>query len=241
VIYFERMLILIKNQEKLFDEIYSSSGGETADSVSNVDFLNKIGKIDSPVLEIGCGRGYVINYLTQKGLDATGVELSEEAIRQAEKEYPGIKMIKSTNPNALPFEEEEFKTIVSFDVLEHFESVDVHLAEVKRVLKKGGIYAFQTPNILTNLPKEIIFRGSYRKAREFHPSVQTYSGLVNKLKRNGFECAFYKMPLISPEKFEALKRRSFGWKVAVNILASIPQNQIPFALRPNFWVVARKK
>lgn len=232
---------MIKNQEDLFDEIYSSSGGETADSITNVQFLNLIGKFQSPILEIGCGRGYVINHLTNKGYDAVGVELSEEAIKQAEKDYPKVKMIKSTDPNVLPFGNEHFSTVVSFDVLEHFESVDVHLTEVNRVLQKNGIYAFQTPNILTNLPKEIIFRGSYKKAREFHPSVQNYFGLISKLERNGFEAQFYKMPLISTEKFGALKNRSLGWKIAVNILASIPQKPIPFAMRPNFWVVARKK
>lgn len=231
---------MIKDQERLFDEIYASSGGEVADSFSNVTFLERIVNLHSPVLEIGCGTGFVIDYLTRNGFDATGIELSEEAIKQAHYHYPGVNILKATDPNVLPFTNESFNTIVSFDVLEHFESVDIHLKEVSRVLKKNGIYAFQTPNIITNLPKEIIFRGSYKKAREFHPSVQSYSGLIKKLKENGFEYDFHKMPLISPEKSGALKSRSFGWKVAASILSSLPQDKIPVSLRPNFWVAARK-
>jgi 2-polyprenyl-3-methyl-5-hydroxy-6-metoxy-1,4-benzoquinol methylase len=231
---------LVKDQELLFDEIYSSSGGETADSFSNIKFLESIPEVKGPVLEIGCGRGYVLSYLHKSGFEAVGIELSEEAIKQAEKDYPEIDIRKAIDPDRLPFEDAFFQTIVSFDVLEHFLSVDSHLKEVSRVLKVGGIYAFQTPNILTNLPKEIIFRGSYKKAREFHPSVQSYSGLRNKLKKNNFTYTFYKMPLISPEKFGVLKERSLGWKIAVNILKVIPQNTFPFRIRPNFWVVAKK-
>jgi 2-polyprenyl-3-methyl-5-hydroxy-6-metoxy-1,4-benzoquinol methylase len=232
---------LIKDQEQLFDEIYSATGGETADSETNVVFLKTVDAIQSPILEIGCGRGYVINYLTNNGYEATGIELSEEAIKQASIIYPKCKIIKTTDPNVLPFDNNTFQTVVSFDVLEHFDSVSSHLTEVKRVLKKNGIYAFQTPNILTNLPKEIIFRGSYKKAREFHPSVQNYYGLKRKLEENGFTTHFYKMPLISPEKYGALKARSVGWKIASSILHSLPQQLIPIPLRPNFWVVATKK
>lgn len=45
-----------------------------------------------------------------------------------------------------PFESATFDACVSNYVLEHVEHPDQHLAEVRRVLKLGGVYVFRTPN-----------------------------------------------------------------------------------------------
>lgn len=226
------------NQKQVFEEIYTTSI-ETGDTVSNVRFLEKAVVLRPPVLEIGAGRGYVLNWLYQKGIEATGLEISEEAIRCALQDFPGIQMMQYEG-RVLPFPAGSVETVISFDVLEHFPDVNAHLADVRRVLRPNGFYAFQTPNILTNLPKEIICRGGFKKAREFHPSVQSYYGLKQKLKRNGFAFTFVKMPLISSEKYEVLKTWGWGWRLAVTCLAKFPEGLVPFALRPNFWVVAQK-
>ena len=226
------------NQKQVFEEIYTT-GTETGDTVSNVRFLEKAVVLRPPVLEIGSGRGYVLNWLDQKGIEATGLEISEEAISCALHEYPEIQLMQYEG-SVLPFSAESFETVISFDVLEHFPDVNAHLADVRRVLRPNGFYAFQTPNILTNLPKEILYRGGLKKAREFHPSVQHYYGLKQKLKRNGFSFTFIKMPLISSEKYEVLKTWGWGWRLAVTCLAKFPEGLVPFALRPNFWVVAQK-
>ncbi len=48
--------------------------------------------------------------------------------------------------NTLPFEDNTFDTVLSDWVLEHVSEPDQFLREVHRVLKKGGVFLFRTPN-----------------------------------------------------------------------------------------------
>ena len=56
----------------------------------------------------------------------------------------------------LPFADQSFDTVLSFDVFEHIPDSDKHLREVRRVLKNGGQYLLQTPNKWTNIPFELL-------------------------------------------------------------------------------------
>ena len=48
---------------------------------------------------------------------------------------------------AFPFPDGSFDACVSNYVLEHVARPDIHLAEVRRVLVPGGVYAIRTPNL----------------------------------------------------------------------------------------------
>jgi SAM-dependent methyltransferase len=48
--------------------------------------------------------------------------------------------------NSLPFEDNTFDAVLSDWVLEHVSAPDQFLREVHRVLKKGGVFLFRTPN-----------------------------------------------------------------------------------------------
>src|ERR1700733_4488791 len=48
--------------------------------------------------------------------------------------------------NSLPFEDNIFDAVLSDWVLEHVSAPDQFLREVHRVLKKGGVFLFRTPN-----------------------------------------------------------------------------------------------
>jgi ubiquinone/menaquinone biosynthesis C-methylase UbiE len=48
--------------------------------------------------------------------------------------------------NALPFEDNTFDAVLCDWVLEHVSSPEQFLREVRRVLKKGGVFLFRTPN-----------------------------------------------------------------------------------------------
>lgn len=228
-----------KNTQKdIFNKIYKFDE-EEADSYTNIKFLEENVLLKPPILEIGCGKGFILEYFKEKSMEIAGVEISEEA----------VKFIKNKNMKVLiydgidlPFGNESFNIILSFDVLEHFDSIKKHLSEVFRTLKTKGIYTFQTPNKIINFPKEILFRGGIRNAKKFHPSVQTYCGLKNNLRNNGFDFKFIKnMPIISKEKYNSLCKKSRLWRFLAIILSKIPSKIIPMFLRPNFWVIAYKR
>jgi ubiquinone/menaquinone biosynthesis C-methylase UbiE len=49
--------------------------------------------------------------------------------------------------DALPFGDRSFDACVSNYVLEHVVNPEMHISEVARVLKPGGVYLFRTPNL----------------------------------------------------------------------------------------------
>ena len=90
------------------------------------------------VLDLGCGAG-MLALLKRKRVTLAGIDLSEEcALAARHNGYDYALAAKLTN---LPFPADSFDYVVSLDALGHigFEEKDAVLAEVKRVLKPGGV------------------------------------------------------------------------------------------------------
>lgn len=94
------------------------------------------------ILDAGCGPGAALLYLSFFG-DVTGVDISDEALKFARKRGK----VKKGDISSLPFEDESFDLVTSLDVLYHQWVKDNTRAlfEVKRVLKKGGIFLLREP------------------------------------------------------------------------------------------------
>ena len=56
-----------------------------------LDSLNLSGS-KKRLFELGCGNGSVANELSRRGWDVTGVDPSEEGIKQARMAYPELKL-----------------------------------------------------------------------------------------------------------------------------------------------------
>lgn len=99
------------------------------------------------VLDIGCGGGYLTNYLARKGHIVSGVDLSEKSLAIAKK-YDETKSVDYRRASAyeLPFGEETFDAVSAMDLLEHVENPAQVVKEASRVLKKGGLFFFHTFN-----------------------------------------------------------------------------------------------
>ena len=105
-------------------------------------FLKYIKKQDK-ILEIGCGSGRDLIFLTKKGYDIEGIDISKEALKKIKEK---IK-IKQGNAENLDFLDNSFDVIYSIFTLQ-FTDLEKSAKEIKRVLKKGGI-AFLTYIIKT--------------------------------------------------------------------------------------------
>jgi SAM-dependent methyltransferase len=95
-------------------------------------------RTDSAVLELGCGAG-MLALLKRKGVVLTGVDLSNECALAARRN--GYDATYSAELSSLPFAAASFDYVVSLDVLGHVEAQekDAVLAEIKRVLRPGGV------------------------------------------------------------------------------------------------------
>lgn len=92
----------------------------------------------SAVLELGCGAG-MLALLRRKGITLTGVDLSSECALAARRN--GYDATFTAELSRLPFSDASFDYVVSLDVLGHVtaEEKDSVLAEIKRVLRPGGV------------------------------------------------------------------------------------------------------
>ena len=92
----------------------------------------------SSVLDLGCGAG-VLALLKRKGITLTGVDLSPECAQAARRN--GYDSTLSAELSHLPLADASFDYVVSLDVIGHvgFKEKDAMLAEVRRVLRPGGV------------------------------------------------------------------------------------------------------
>jgi 2-polyprenyl-6-hydroxyphenyl methylase/3-demethylubiquinone-9 3-methyltransferase len=99
------------------------------------------------ILDIGCGGGFLSNFLSEKGHQVTGLDVSEDALEIAHR-YDSTKKVSYLRGNAyeLPFNERSFDAVCAMDFLEHVERPHDVVKEVSRVLKPGGQFFFYTFN-----------------------------------------------------------------------------------------------
>lgn len=92
----------------------------------------------STVLELGCGAG-MLALLKRKGVTLTGIDLSDACVLAARRN--GYDETFRAELSHLPFADASFDYVVSLDVLGHIEAEekDATLAEIKRVLRPGGV------------------------------------------------------------------------------------------------------
>ena len=91
------------------------------------------------VCEIGCGPGQIARYLSGRGVDMFGVDLSDEMVAAARRLNPDIPFAQGTML-ALNAPDESFAGIVSFYAIIHLKREDVTraLKEMNRVLQPSG-------------------------------------------------------------------------------------------------------
>jgi ubiquinone/menaquinone biosynthesis C-methylase UbiE len=94
------------------------------------------------VLDIGCGKGRIEQFLTGR---VPGIEVVSSDVTPEAKKY-----IKGTfvqcSMTALPFPDESFDAVLCLHVIAHFKDGEQGIKEAFRVLKKGGALMIVTPN-----------------------------------------------------------------------------------------------
>lgn len=99
------------------------------------------------VLDAACGEGYGSELLATKAKSVTGVDISEKTITHAQHKYQkeNLKFV-TANVIKLPFKDNAFDVVVSFETLEHLIEHEELIKEFKRVLKTTGLLIISTPD-----------------------------------------------------------------------------------------------
>ncbi len=93
------------------------------------------------VLDVGCGDGSLVRFMTRQGARTTGLEIDEGKLARARAAEPAAdETYRVGRGEALPFEAGSFDLVVFFNSLHHVpaERHDAALSEAARVLPSGG-------------------------------------------------------------------------------------------------------
>jgi len=98
------------------------------------------------ILDVGTGYGGFIGFLKQalKSFDSfLGIDLNEEELKKAEKEYGTIAKFKKMNAEKLDFPDKTFDIVSIASSLHHLERPEKVLKEMFRVVKPQGYLIIQ--------------------------------------------------------------------------------------------------
>jgi SAM-dependent methyltransferase len=101
-------------------------------------------KASSRVLDLGCGRGGVVELWWRDVKLAAGLDPDVPSL--SEHRAPGMPTVRGVAEH-IPFAGETFDLVVCVWVLEHLKDPRQALSEVRRVLRSGGHFIFVTPNV----------------------------------------------------------------------------------------------
>ncbi len=102
---------------------------------------------DRRVLDIAAGEGYGSALLAQVATGVIGVEVAADVVEHARANYRRDNLeYRVGDAREIPVEDASVDVVVSFETIEHFAAHDRFLAEIRRVLRPGGLLVISTPD-----------------------------------------------------------------------------------------------
>lgn len=108
--------------------------------------------INGKLLELGCGEGRGISEIAPLADRYTAIDKIEKAVQKLRNRFPKYRFESGHFP-PIPFPDNSFDTIVSFQVIEHLKNDDLFVKEIHRILRPGGTALLTTPNIKMTLTR----------------------------------------------------------------------------------------
>lgn len=146
-------------------------------------------------LDVGFGSGTVLKNLKNEGyVNGYGVDISKLFVQQGKKR--GLSHLYYYDGTRLPFKDNYFDLIGSFNVLEHTEDPEEYLKEQLKKIKKKGKIIIACPNFLSVLFPSYHRRLSGTKNKTRNLLVILYKLIFNKSGK------FEKMPPVIRKNFQ---------------------------------------
>jgi 2-polyprenyl-6-hydroxyphenyl methylase/3-demethylubiquinone-9 3-methyltransferase len=90
------------------------------------------------VFDLGCGNGAFAAALAERGYDVTGVDPSEEGIRQARRAHPSLDTHVGSTYDDLADQFGRFPVVTSLEVIEHVYDPHQYAGCIFDLLERGG-------------------------------------------------------------------------------------------------------
>lgn len=164
------------------------------------------------VLEVGCGPGFGLSYLSRTAKCAIGGDVTMDSLKCAQEHYKSSRMeLVSMDAHELPFRDGCFDVIVSVATIIY---LDIHrfLYECRRVLKKKGMIILNTPN--KNIP-------NFQRSR-LSKNYFSIPELFEILKRYHFNAEFFgAFPVLETNTVKNVIKAS-----GRNVLSVVPKGKV---------------
>jgi SAM-dependent methyltransferase len=100
------------------------------------------------VLDLGCGSGYGAASIGEQAEHVVGVDVDGDAVAFAQQRYSraNVSFSRIEAGKELPFADNSFDVVLSFQVIEHVRDDGGYLKEAHRVLRPGGVVVLVTPD-----------------------------------------------------------------------------------------------
>lgn len=132
----------IAEQERVkYAEIWSKQDYSSRDWMQFADYIIATVPKYATILEVGCGDGRMIRYLTDEGYKVFGLDITTNQVTGVKENRLFTAPVWKTDlcNNAVDY-------VISTDVMEHIppEMVDISIKELARVAKMGQIHRIAT-------------------------------------------------------------------------------------------------
>ena len=154
------------------------------------------------VVDAACGTGYGSKCMLDNGAERVhGFDISEEAVREARESHPGERLsFEVADVTRLPLPDDFCDVFVSMETIEHLADERPFLAEVRRVLKRDGVFICSTPNRKVSNPGTTIEMAPYNRyhvreydVEEFRAILAAYFGSVQFFGQSLFGASYIGM------------------------------------------------
>jgi SAM-dependent methyltransferase len=133
-----------------FHETLDAGGGyELAEDRMQADFPAKIARLIAlhgsqslRVLDVGCGKGFFVKACCERGIDATGLDLSDTAIEHAVQALHVRAICGRLDEQAPGLG--EFDAVTFWATIEHVPDPVATMQNIHKVLKPGGLLLLDT-------------------------------------------------------------------------------------------------
>jgi len=106
------------------------------------------------VLDIASGEGYGSALIAQVARSVIGVDISDQAVNHATAAYSRENLtFCQGSALSIPLDDASVDIVISFETIEHFTGHETFLAEIRRVLRPGGVAVISTPDIANYSPE----------------------------------------------------------------------------------------
>ncbi len=121
------------------------------------------------ILDVGCGRGFLVNLLSQKHSDVSGIDIYiPESLQE---KFPQVKFHEGS-AEKLPFPDKHFDTVICTHTLEHVRNLAQAVSELRRIAKQ----------IIIIVPKQRPYKYTFDLHLNFFPYIYSFLSVMEKTK-----------------------------------------------------------